>query len=93
MSITEALTGWGRCEEGGTEHGFNVDLKLQFDNRLPGPHAQLLMCKNEIALANHFFGLLAATYQGKCGFKDIQNIDSIWRVLSILFFEQKFFNS
>jgi hypothetical protein len=40
----------------------NVDHKLQYDNRLPGPHVQLLMCKNEIALANHFFGLLAATY-------------------------------
>jgi hypothetical protein len=36
-----------------------------------------LMCKNEIALANHFFGLLAATYQGKCGFKDTHNRDSI----------------
>jgi hypothetical protein len=54
-----------------------VDLELQFDNRRPGPHFQFLMCKRKIALANHFFGLLPATYQGKCGFKDIQNRDSM----------------
>jgi hypothetical protein len=51
------------------------------------------MCKNEIALANHFFGLLAATFWGRGGFKEIQNIDSMLRVLSIPFLEQKFFNS
>jgi hypothetical protein len=38
------------------KHGSGVDLKLQFDNRLPGPHAQLLMCKTKIALANIFLG-------------------------------------
>jgi hypothetical protein len=33
--------------------------------------------QNEIAPANIFFGLLAATYQEQFGFKDMQNRDSI----------------
>jgi hypothetical protein len=63
-----------------------VDLKLQFDNRTSRPDSSILMCEKKFPLANHLFGMLTATSQGKRGFKDEQNIDSILCILSISFF-------
>jgi hypothetical protein len=57
-------------------YGFGVDLKVQCDNRLPGPTLSFDV-QNQNCAGKHFFGLLAATYQEQSGFKVMQNRDSI----------------
>jgi hypothetical protein len=36
-------------------YGLDVDVKLQFDNRLPGPLCQVLMCKTKNCAGKSFF--------------------------------------